>query len=176
MALSSGQAGGRRVLSRSWRTAGWFFLMAAGCILAAWFLRNAWSGRAADRPASAPGLVREPSPELDPPPAPGMVNVRMRVRSFDAAGNEHVVGKELRERVTLKLAGLDGQPYEAQFDRVGMWAMEIPPGEYLIAREQPSLKSWRWTLSGRGVTNEGKKGYRVIFQFGQAPTLQLVLR
>ena len=173
----SSQPGGRgRISPRLWPAGGWAILAVAGCGLAAWIVWSALSARVVGRPATGPELVQEPPREMDPPVSPGMVNVRVRVRSFDRAGNEDVVGKELGQRVILKLAGVNGQPYEAQFDRVGMWAMEIPPGEYIISREQPSLKRWEWAISGREVADEGEKGYRVAFSIGQAPTLELVLR
>lgn len=175
--VPSSEPSGRRALSsRLWRAIGWLLMAAAGCGLATWLLWTAWSGRVADRPASAPELVQNPPPELDPPVSAGMVNVRVRVRAFDASGNEDVVGQKLRGRVTLNLAGLEGQPYEAQFDRVGMWSMEIPAGEYLVSRDQPSLEHWEWEFSGREVSDEGEKGYRVVFRLGQAPTLELALR
>lgn len=174
--VPSEEPGSRRALSSGPRRAiGWFLLAGAGCGLAAWVLWSAWSGRAADRPASAPELVQNPPPELDPPVAAGMVNVRMRVRSFDRSGNEDVIGKTLRKKAILKLTGAEGQPYEAQFDRVGMWSVEIPPGEYSVSRKQPSLEQWEWSLSGREVT-EGIDGYRVSLRLGQAPTLELALR
>ncbi len=162
--------------SRISSAGGWTILAVAGCGLAAWIAWNALSDRVSGRPATAPGLVSDPPREMDPPVSPGMVNVRVRVRSFDRSGNEDVIGTRLGERAVLKLAGVNGQPYEAQFDRVGMWAMEIPPGEYVVSREQPSLKRWEWTVSGRDVSDEGAEGYRMTFRVGQAPTLELVLR
>ena len=175
--VPSNEPSGRRELSsRLWRVIGWSLLAGVCCGLATWILWTAWSGRMAGRPASAPELVQNPPPEMDPPVSAGMVNVRVRVRSFDASGNENVVGQDLRGKVTLNLMGLEGQPYEARFDRVGMWSMEIPPGEYLVSRDQPSLEQWEWELSGREVSDEGEKGYRVVFRLGQSPTLELALR
>ncbi len=101
--------------------------------------------------------------------------VRVEVRVKDEADFYLPVGTPLPNRVSLKLRGKDGKQYTAYFDRVGTWGMEVPPGDYGVPAVQPDLGSWKWKLSGPGVTGDRSSGLSVRFVVGMSPTLDLVL-
>lgn len=159
--------------SPRWRRAGAWALGAASLGLAAWLLRQGLTARLRDEP---PAGAQPPAPPEIPAAAPGSVNVRVQVRVLNAAGSDEPVGTALPRRVSLRLAGKGEQGYEAQFDRVGLWVMETPPGDFTVPKAQPDLGDWRWTLTGAGVSGDPVSGYRVHVDAASAPTIVVVLR
>jgi hypothetical protein len=81
------------------------------------------------------------------PAAPGMVSIRVSVR-VRVTGSLAPIGTSLPRMISLRMTGKDGQPYEARFDRAGVWGMEAPPGEYLISGKQKDLGEWSWEMTG----------------------------
>jgi len=114
---------------------------------------------------------------LPPPPSPGMISVRVAVR-VRVAGSYVKIGTPLPRRVALSMIGHDGQPYEARFDRVGVWGMEAPPGEYRVSSKQKDLGDWNWILAGDCVKtlDNAENRYAVTLDLKkQYPTLDLTL-
>jgi len=100
------------------------------------------------RAENSPSATSIPGDEgIMTPPAPGMVSIRVSVR-VRTAGSLAPIGTSLPRQIFLRMTGKDGQPYEARFDRAGVWGMEAPPGEYRISGKQKGLGDWSWELAG----------------------------
>lgn len=142
----------------------------------------AWTvGQYLSSPGAVPASSADPSgpPEesAGPPVAvtPGMLSVHVAVRVRGGDGEDVAVGTSIPTPVALQISGEDGRQYEARFDRVGVWLMEVPPGVYLAPLEQPELKNWKWKLTGRNVTS-GPEGPVLRFESGGVPPrLELLL-
>jgi len=112
------------------------------------------------------------NPEL----AKGTFNVVLQVRAKDPSGGMASVGTTLPSRLLLSFSDADGKSYAEYFDRVGLWAIEMAPGTYHIPADQPGLGEWKWKVSGEGMTNEGKKGWRFTLKPGDIhPMIDLLL-
>lgn len=147
-------------------------LLFLGVAFAFWAIKQALSQR---EMAVPPPTRTASSPTAVPAPAANMLVVHVQVRMRGPDGLEVPIGTVLPRQVALKLVGQGEQPYEAQFDRVGVWAMEVPPGEYQVSADQPHLGEWRWTLSGPTVS-ETPEGYSVTFDKTRAlSTINLLL-
>lgn len=144
---------------------------AASTILAIWALAR-YSGTRA-------GLAQLPAAPAGSPgagagaPVPSQedllrqrYNMMLQVRANDGDGKPMPVGAMLPRKMEFVLAGANGQPYAQQFDRVGVWAAEIPAGTYTIAATQPGLGNWKWTLTGDGVRPAPGGGWTVSFKTG----------
>ncbi|MEK7766746.1 MAG: hypothetical protein AAB368_10955 [bacterium] len=160
-------------MKRGWRNAGAWALGAASLALAGWLLWYGFGARLRQEPLSTPAL---PAASAIPAAAPGSINVRVQVRVLNDVGGDEPVGMALPRRVALRLEGKGGQGYEAQFDRVGLWVMETPPGEFTVPKAQTQLGEWRWTLTGAGVSGDPVSGYRVRVAAAAAPTIVVILR
>jgi hypothetical protein len=122
--------------------------------------------------ASAPGAPMPSQEDL----VRQNYNLMLQVRANDGEGRPMAVGAVLSRKMEVLLTGANGQPYAQQFDRVGMWAAEIPAGTYTIARDQPGLAKWKWTLSGEGLRPAPGGGWTVTFKSGTMnPMLDLFL-
>ena len=139
--------------------------------MAAWLVT-----RYAFRPPSAGNATQVPGDGLNAPPAPaaGLINVRVTVKVVDGRGIESPVGTVLPSRLAFKLYGVSGQEYEAGYDRVGVWVMEIPPGEYIVPAKQAGMGEWRWKVTG-SVVRATREGYAFTVPPGSAPAVELTL-
>ena len=169
---------------RGVRTAGVALVAVAGSALAAWVIAG-YLGRATLLPGAAvtptpeTGTVPTPPPGVGAPTASDLVkqqyNAVLRVQVQDEHGVQAAVGTALPRRLTIVLQDSDGRKYAEQFDRVGIWAIEVPPGTYVIPRDQPDLAGWKWTLTGEGLT-PGATGTSVTFVAGRMhPPIDLTL-
>ena len=119
------------------------------------------------------------APPIRPPGPRELVsqkyNVVLQVRAHDDHGVAQPVGTTLPRMLQLVLTGQDGTAYAEPFDKVGLWAVEVPPGTYTIARVQEGLGAWKWTLSGDGLKRTGD-GWTATFAAGTMnPQLDLLL-
>ena len=147
-------------------------LLFLGVAFAFWAIKQALSRRETAAPPPTRAAV---SPTAVPALAANRLMVHVQVRMRGSDGLEVPIGTTLPRQVALKLLGQGEQPYEARFDRVGVWAMEVPPGEYQVPADQSDLGEWRWTLSGPTVS-ETPEGYTVTFDKARAlATLNLLL-
>ncbi len=162
------------------RTVGIVLVGILGMVFAGWTVMRYLAHRDSLVPLSGGQAVPGPaetgvaSPTA-PVSNPNLINVHVMVRVKGESGDELLIGAALPQRVALTLVGEAGQPYEARFDRVGVWAMQVPPGEYKILSQQPDLGKWRWELNGTNVT-EAEEGYMVKFERSEElATLDLLL-
>jgi len=149
----------------------------AGLLLAGWmitaYLRRPQSGSLEDTLAQggAPGSAAPSNLAAD------RYNAVLQVRVKGAHGEMVAVGTNLPRKLTLTLHDAAGNTYAEVFDRVGLWAIEVPPGTYVIPRDQPDLAHWTWVLTGEGVVPVPGKGYSVAFAAGRVnPTIDLLLQ
>lgn len=150
-------------------------LAVSGVAVAAWLAtRVAFGPVRGTVPGSEPVVPADGTNPV-PEPAEGLVNVRVTVKVADARGVESPVGTALPSRLAFKLVGTDGQVYEAGFDRVGVWVMEIPPGEYEAPARQPGMGEWKWRLAGTTVREAGGT-CRLKVAPRSAPAVELSLR
>lgn len=163
---------------RAWLAAG----VAATVALGGWAV---WRSVRA-RPASAPpagGLPDGVGPGAGPAREPSAsdllasrYNAVLQVRCHDAQGEPQPVGTALPRRLSLVFQDGEGRAYAEQFDRVGLWAIEFPPGTYVIPASQSGLGEWRWKVSGEGVRRRGGEGWTVTFHAERMnPTIDLLL-
>jgi hypothetical protein len=154
-----------------------FAAAAAGVILAAWMATRLAFRRPAVDAASLDSLAAVPADGVKGAPVPteGFINVRVTVKVVDGRGMESPVGTILPSRLVFKLYGAGGQEYEAGFDRVGVWVMEIPPGEYSAPAKQAGMGEWRWKVAG-SVVRATRDGYAFTVPPGSAPAVELTLR
>jgi hypothetical protein len=163
------------------RTAALWLVAMAGLVFAAWALTRYAQRRAVEQKSGLPGAEEETASggvntAGGNAAAPGGVVARVLVRAQEG-DRDMPLGAALSERVALKMTGAIGQPYEARFDRVGVWQMEVPPGVYDVPAKQPEIRGWKWKLSGDGVA-KGKAGmkYTVKFETSRShPGLELHL-
>jgi len=162
------------VTRRGW----WVLAVAAGLGLGGWAAVRTWQAQ----PAAAPpvGAIQPGAGPSRPPTNADLVadkyNAVLQVRARDAGGTDQSVGTALPRRLSLNFTDKDGRDYAEQFDRVGMWAIEIPPGTYRIARDQPGLGGWRWKVAGEGLAGGGAAGWTVTFHAGAMnPLVDLLL-
>ena len=99
----------------------------------------------------------------------------LTVKVVDGRGMESPVGTVLPGRLSFVLLGGDGRQYEAGFDRVGVWVMEIPPGEYEAPGSQVGMGDWKWLVTGP-VVRASPGGFRLSIAPGTAPAVELTLR
>ena len=145
---------------------------ALGVGFAAWAIGQYLSSQRAVEPMGGLPSAEAGSPVAgsgrEDAPAGEIVNVHVVVRMRDETGAEVTIGTAIPSQVSLTLKGEDGRPYEARFDRVGVWLMEVPPGTYRVPLDQPELRDWKWTLSGKNVT-PGSQGSTIRLAPGQVP-------
>lgn len=127
--------------------------------------------RTPTRPA---GDAADPS---QPDATAGQVSARLEVQVLDEKNKEFPVGTPLPRRLMLTMGIPDGQAYSMPFDKVGVWASDVPPGEYLVSLEQEHLGNWRWKLEGKGVKMDDAAGaYRLKIAGREQPlTMKLTL-
>lgn len=167
--------------SRS-RRDGW--LLAAGAVstvLVIWALARYAGSRAAGgaipegvpgAPASVPGGPLPSQEDL----LRQNYNLMLQVRANDGDGRPMPVGAMLPRKMEFLFTGSGGQPYAQQFDRVGMWAVEIPAGTYTIAAAQPGLGKWKWKVTGDLVRPATGGGWTVTLKAGTMnPMVDLLL-
>lgn len=130
-------------------------------------------GALADGQAGPGGPVRQPtSTDL----LASKYNAVLQVRTNDAQGTPQAVGTMLPRHCTLVFTDATGRQYAEQFDRVGLWAIEIPPGPYRIPVDQPGLGEWHWKLSGDGLRRAGPGGWVITIEKEKMnPTVDLLL-
>jgi len=129
------------------------------------------------------------APEMPDPPAGAQAaraaadlasdhyNAVLQVRLKDERGEASAVGTLLARKLTLILTDAAGRTYAEVFDRVGLWAIEVPPGAYLIPFDQSDLAHWKWSLAGDALRKVAGKGYAVTFTAGRVnPTIDLLLQ
>jgi len=177
LAPSDAPAPGRRQDGRGWRLAGFALAAVAGTGLAGWMIagylhRPHASALDELSPAASGGAAGAPR-DL----ASEHYNAVLQVRLKGEQGEMVAVGTLLARKLTLTLTDAAGRSYAEVFDRVGLWAIEVPPGAYLIPLEQPDLAHWKWTLKGEALRVIPGKGYGVDFAAGRVnPTLDLLLQ
>lgn len=149
-------------------------LALAGWMIAAYLHRPRENAFDASRPAAVPSSGGAADPAAL---AADRYNAVLQVRVQGPGGEMSPVGTTLARKLTLALHDAEGHVYAEVFDRVGLWAIEVPPGAYVIPFEQPDLTNWKWTLAGDGITRVAGKGYAVTFAAGRMnPTIDLLLR
>ena len=164
---------------RTARTVGIVFVAVLGMGFTVWALTEYFASRSDVTPLSGVGPASAQAPTgggcTAVEAAPGMLNVHVVVRLRGKGGEDMPIGSSLPTHVALKLLGEDDRPYEARFDRVGVWLMEVPPGEYRVPPEQEDMGEWKWTLTGANV-DKAEAGYTVKFEAGSIPPrLELLL-
>ncbi len=161
------------------------WLLAAGAVstvLAIWALARYAGTRtvANPMPTGAPG---ESAPGGGGGPLPSQeellrqnYNLMLQVRADDGDGRPMPVGAVLPSGMQLIFTGAGGQPYAQPFDRVGMWAVEIPAGTYTIATAQPGLGKWKWKLTGDAIRPAAGGGWTIALKAGTMnPMVDLLL-
>jgi len=89
-------------------------------------------------------------------------SVHVQVKVLDEEGREFALGTALPRQLSLKLVGANGQEYTAPFDRVGVWAIATPSGEYRLPLQQTDLGSWRWKVSCKGMIMDREGGAWIL--------------
>jgi hypothetical protein len=109
--------------------------------------------------------------------AKGSYNVVLQVRAQDPSGGLATVGTTLPGRLTLKFVDAEGKTYLEKFDRVGLWAIEMPAGIYWIPSAQDGLGEWKWKVSGETLARDGAKGWKFTLAAGTVnPMIELLLK
>lgn len=156
--------------ARPARRDAWY--LAAGAVstvLAVWALARYSGSRAGlsqlpSGPAGTPGAAA-PVPSQDDL-VRQKYNMMLQVRANDADGRPMPVGTALPRRMEFTITGANGQPYAQQFDKIGVWAVEIPAGTYTIATAQPGLGNWKWKLTGDALRPATGGGWTITFKTG----------
>lgn len=160
--------------------AGALALVAVGGVaLAGWMIHAYLTRPQAAAPESMDGLgTAGPAPSPSPSDlSADHYNAVLQVRLKDEHGAQAAVGTVLARKLTLTLTDVEGRTYAEVFDRVGLWAIEVPPGAYVIPFEQPDLAHWKWLLTGDTLRTIAGKGYAVTFTAGRVnPTIDLLLQ
>jgi len=144
----------------------------AGWMIASYLARPQASAPDVAEPLSGPQAARSPA-DL----AADHYNAVLQVRLKDEHGALAAVGTMLARKLTLTLTDAAGRTYAEVFDRVGLWAIEVPPGGYVIPFDQPDLAHWKWSLAGDALQKIAGKGYAVTFTAGRVnPTIDLLLQ
>lgn len=140
------------------RTAAPWVLLFLGLAFAGWAVVHYLTVQYQEE--KAPSATSIPGEEtILTPPAPGMVSIRVAVR-VHVAGKQAPIGTMLPRQVALQMLGKNDQPYEARFDRAGVWGMEAPPGVYRVSGVQKALGEWSWEMSGDCVRPSKDRKYR----------------
>ncbi len=165
------------------RREAWLLVVgAASTILAIWALARYAGVRRVDDaiPAAVPG-AGEPGAGGAPLPSQEELlrqrfNMMLQVRANDGDGRPMQVGATLPRKMEFVVTGEGGQPYAQQFDRVGMWAVEIPAGTYTIPAAQPGLGRWKWKVTGDGLRPAPGGGWTLGVKAGTMnPMVDLLL-
>lgn len=170
---------GERAPRRSRREAWLLAAGAASAIVAVWALARYGGPRTGlaqlpESPAGAPG-AGAPVPSQEEL-VRQRYNMMLQVRATDGEGRPMPVGAVLPRRMEFVLTGANGQPYAQQFDRVGIWAVEVPAGTYTIATTQPGLGNWKWKLTGEALRPATGGGWTITFTAGaMQPMVDLAL-
>jgi len=142
-------------------------LIASAVTLAAALVYAGW--RLTVRPMAQPA----PSDPL----AQGNYNVVLQVHAKDPSGGMAPVGTTLPRRLTLKFQNEKGQTLLENFDRVGLWAIDMPAGTYWIPLKQDELGEWKWKVAGENLARDGEKGWKFSVAAGTVnPMIELTLQ
>jgi hypothetical protein len=136
-----------------------------------------WRLTARSRPAA--GLPAPPGTGDTGAPgalAQGNFNVVLQVRAQDPDGGMASVGTTLPHQLSLVFTDGAGKSYVEKFDRVGLWAIEMPAGTYWIAPVQEGLGDWKWKVAGDTVVRDGARGWKFSLVAGTVnPMIELTL-
>ena len=144
-------------------TAGGIVLVAV-LVFAGWKLTSR-SGLTPSLPGAAAPAAHD-DPAVAAAMARGKFNVILQVRMRDSGGGMAPVGAVIPSQLTLKFRDAEGRTYLERFDRVGLWAVDVPPGEYWVPPDQDELGEWKWEVSGEGLVRDGAKGWKFALTAG----------
>jgi hypothetical protein len=118
-----------------------------GILLLLWGLSSAIE-RMVFSPASSGGSTAGAPPgQL----LPNSATAHLDVKVLDENGKEYPLGTPIPRQLSLTMLNTEGQEFLVPFDRVGVWAVDAPDGQYSVPAEQKKLGNWSWKISGAGV-------------------------